>query len=108
MASAKRSSGGVCTCVRAVVSGFASAAHRRSARAETTKPAAKRKLLLPLLLSSPWLRLNLNVVILRRTRVSAPAPEAAAGFAAPQDGVGSSTGPATRPHVHRAGSGVPI
>ena len=48
--------------------------------------SSETQLLLPLLLSSPWLRLNLHLVILRRNRVSAPAPEAAAGFAAPQDG----------------------
>ena len=43
--------------------GSASAAHRRECESgtETTKPAAKRKLLLQLLLSSPLMRLTLHV-----------------------------------------------
>ena len=45
----------------AVASGVCGSEESARARKETTKPAAKRKLLLQLLLSSPLMRLNLHV-----------------------------------------------
>ena len=59
MASAKRSSGGVCSGEWGLR--LLRIEENARARTETTKPAAKRKLLLQFLLSSPLMRLNLHV-----------------------------------------------
>ena len=70
--------------------GSASAAHRRECESANGdhEASSERKLLLQLLLSSPLMRLTLHVESFcgAIAAASAPAPEAAAGFAAPRDG----------------------